>query len=454
MKILHYLIPIFGFISIVLALSPKVDPGQPLFLSQYLPNNPDLARKLSQVNGIGNYTSYSGYFTVNSTYGSNMFFWFFPSQNKKLDAPVAVWLQGGPGGSSMFGLFTENGPFYVSSDGKKLLPTPFTWNSDFSMIYIDNPVGTGFSFTTDKAGFCTDQICVGDNLYSLITQFFQVFPDYAKNDFYITGESYAGKYIPSFAYKIYQMNQHTSTKVNLKGIAIGDGAMDPINQFVGYSDLLYYIGLADERERAVIRSYEGRILEGIASGDYVRAFLAFDEFLNGDFFPYPTYFYNITGNNNYFNFLNPVYPNNPFSDFLNDNAVRAAIHVGTVPYFEGNSTVEQYLIHDWMKSVAPILPPLLENYKVLIYNGQVDVILGPSLTEKFLRILPWSGRDAYNAADKKVWKLNDNTVAGYVRHVKNFYQIIVLAAGHMVPTDQPHAAYDMITKFVFDRPFY
>lgn len=89
----------------------------------------------------------------------------------------------------MFGLFTENGPFYVSSDGKKLLPTPFTWNSDFSMIYIDNPVGTGFSFTTDKAGFCTDQICVGDNLYSLITQFFQVFPDYAKNDFYITGES-------------------------------------------------------------------------------------------------------------------------------------------------------------------------------------------------------------------------------------------------------------------------
>lgn len=105
MKILHYLIPIFGFISIVLALSPKVDPGQPLFLSQYLPNNPDLARvkrievsffflhinqfffkknkKLSQVNGIGNYTSYSGYFTVNSTYGSNMFFWFFPSQNKK-----------------------------------------------------------------------------------------------------------------------------------------------------------------------------------------------------------------------------------------------------------------------------------------------------------------------------------------------------------------------------------
>lgn len=165
--------------------------------------------------------------------------------------------------------------------------------------------------------------------------------------------------------------------------------MSPIDQFVGYGELLYYIGMADEHEVEVIRSYEARIVEGIAEGNYLKAFLAFDEFLNGDFYPYPTYFFNITGTTNYFNFLDPVYPPNPFDQYLNLNTTRSKIHVGSVPYASGNSTVEAYLINDWMKSVAPILPPLLENYKVMIYNGQLDIILGPPLTEKFLRNIPW-----------------------------------------------------------------
>jgi vitellogenic carboxypeptidase-like protein len=441
------------FFLVFLAFSFQQDPGQPLILSQYLPNQPQVARQLSQVRGVGNYTSYSGYFTVNSTYGSNMFFWFFPSQDNNPTAPVCVWLQGGPGGSSMFGLFTENGPFSVNADGATLSGNPYTWARHFAMIYIDNPVGTGFSFTTDKNGFCTDQTCVANNLYSLITQFFQVFPDYAKNEFYITGESYAGKYIPSFAYKIYQMNQVTPQIVNLKGIAIGDGAMSPIDQFVGYGELLYYIGMADEHEVEVIRSYEARIVEGIAEGNYLKAFLAFDEFLNGDFYPYPTYFFNITGTTNYFNFLDPVYPPNPFDQYLNLNTTRSKIHVGSVPYASGNSTVEAYLINDWMKSVAPILPPLLENYKVMIYNGQLDIILGPPLTEKFLRNIPWSGQKGYQRAHKQIWKLDSGLVAGYVRSVKKFYQVVIRFAGHLAPSDAPQASLNMIENFVFNKPF-
>jgi len=93
------------------------------------------------------------------------------------------------------------------------------------------------------------------------------------------------------------------------------------------------------------------------------------------------------------------------------------------------------------------MPTLLDNYKVLIYNGQLDIILGPPLTEKFLRTIEWSGAEVYRQAKRKIWKLNDNVV-GYERDAKNFRQVIVLAAGHLVPLDQPASAFNMIDRFI------
>ena len=72
------------------------------------------ARELSEVSDLGNITSYSGFFTTSEIPAGNknkMFYWYFPAQNGDKDAPLLVWLQGGPGGSSMFGLFAEMGPF-------------------------------------------------------------------------------------------------------------------------------------------------------------------------------------------------------------------------------------------------------------------------------------------------------------------------------------------------------
>jgi len=129
--------------------------------------------------------------------------------------------------------------------------------------------------------------------------------------------------------------------------------------------------------------YERRILDFVRQNDTVKAFYVFDELLNGDFYPYPTYFTNvrrfyrpvvtalthtflfqITGSSNYFNLLSPVYPPNPFGDFLNLPSTQQALHVGSVKYSSYNSTVEKYLIPDWMRSMAPILPTLFDNYKV------------------------------------------------------------------------------------------
>ena len=109
--------------------------SEPLILSKYL-HDPATARSMSKVIGVGNFPSYSGYFTVNATFGSNMFFWYFPAQNGNTRAPLIMFLQGGPGASSMFGLFSEMGPYTVAADGKTLVPNPNTWNQEYSMVRV------------------------------------------------------------------------------------------------------------------------------------------------------------------------------------------------------------------------------------------------------------------------------------------------------------------------------
>ena len=188
---------------------------------------------------------------------------------------------------------------------------------------------------------------------------------------------------------------------------------------------------------------------------YSEAFFVFDEYLNADYYPYASYYFNVTGLTSYFNFLTPAYPSNPYQDFLNLDTTRNSIHVGKLAYNDGNSTVEAFLIPDWFKSVRSKLPPLLINYKVLIYNGQNDIILGPAMCENFLRTLVWPGHNAFLAAKKIIWKVlpSDQQVAGYVRQTGEFTQAVVRNAGHILPADQPRAAYDLISRFIKNTPF-
>jgi vitellogenic carboxypeptidase-like protein len=324
------------------------------------------------------------------------------------------------------------------------------------MVFVDNPVGVGFSFTQSSAGYATGENDVARNMYSLLTQLFQVFPEFLPCDFYVTGESYAGKYVPAIASYIDQQNKGTpQIRINLKGLSIGDGMMDPYTQATAYSGLLFQLGLASENEYNVIVDYETKIKTYITQNQLVDAFQVFDELINGDFTTYPTYYYNITGLSNYFNFLDPVYPPNPWEDYINKNSTRAAIHVGSIPFWSYNASVETQFIPDWMKSVASILPNLWDNYKVLVYNGQNDVILAAPPCETFLRTLQWSGATAYANAPKVIWKLKptDTDPVGYARTANRFTYVVVRNAGHMLPQDQPDAAFDMISRFIDGRPF-
>ncbi|KAK9877392.1 hypothetical protein WA026_017788 [Henosepilachna vigintioctopunctata] len=431
------------------------DPGKPVILTPLIEQNKiQDALDASEVhfNGFLGKKSYSGYFTVNKPYNSNLFFWFFPSENDFENAPVVLWLQGGPGASSLIGLFGENGPFQMKSK-KGLKPRPYSWTQTHSVIYIDSPVGTGFSFT-DEGGYAQNETQVGQDLYNALEQFFLMFPKLQKNHFFVTGESYGGKYVPAISYTIHKNNQNGKVKINLQGLSIGNGLSDPENQ-LKYGDYLYQLGLIDTQVLDEVKSYEQEGIKYIQNKEWIKAFQLFDNLLNGDQNNHKSLFKNVTGFDNYFNFLYPVEPGDELdrmARYVQRSDVRAAIHVGDVPFQTENSKVELNLMSDVMQSVAPWISELLNYYRVLIYNGQLDIIVAYPLTENYLKYLQFSGSDEYKVAERYKWYVGSE-LAGYVKQAGKLTEVLVRNAGHMVPHDQPKWAFDLINRFTRDKPF-
>lgn len=164
---------------------------------------------------------------------------------------MILWLNGGPGGSSVATVFIQNGPIeIVKANGQpKLQLRNFTWNEEFAVLYIDNPVGTGFSFTDKETHYLSNESEVGRDVYEALRQFFILFSEYKGNPFYITGVSYGGKFVPAAGYKIHTMGEQAKKDgFNLKGLAIGNGLCDPKTQ-IDYGDFLWKFGLIDKHQK-------------------------------------------------------------------------------------------------------------------------------------------------------------------------------------------------------------
>ena len=176
-----------------------------------------------------------------------------------------MWLQGGPGASSMFGLFVENGPYALIDEYTAIL-RKYSWLDSMSLLYLDNPVGTGFSFTESVQGYATNQNDVAKNLYNSLQQFFTLFSEYQNNDFYITGESYAGKYILAIGFLLH--TKRNKSKINFKGVAIGNGFIDP-ESMMDHSSYFYEIGLFDKKQEKIGKLYEQKMVNDIHNKKFI-----------------------------------------------------------------------------------------------------------------------------------------------------------------------------------------
>jgi len=447
--------------SVTRTCSPGADVGEPLLLSKIL-NNQDggAARDASRVTLPGfDHESYSGFLNTDGLGDKEMFFWYFPALELHATAPLVIWLQGGPGGSSMFGLFSEMGPIELDAQLKPHVRN-YTWNKKYNMIFIDNPVGAGFSYTASGQGYCSNsKTCVAENLVSLMLQFYRMFPELLSADLYITGESYGGHYVPAFGAKILEHNNKAKIQIPLRGVAVGDGWIDPVNMIPGYPDMMRNMGLASDAETLKIQEYCNQAVNYINAGEMLKAFNVWDEMLNGDVYPYPNYFHNITGSKNYDNFMMTTDPPEfaRYGNYVNIPEIRKAIHVGNRTFGGNSAQCEKHLLEDFHQSFRTSLQLLLDaqHVQVLVYSGQLDIIIAASLTERFLPFLQWSGQGEFAAAQKKVWRVTstDVEVAGFVRECRGFQYVVVRGAGHIVPFDQPRRAYDMIEHFIEGRSY-
>ena len=177
---------------------------------------------------------------------------------------------------------------FNSNADLKLVKRDAAWTSKYAMLFIDNPVGAGFSYTTSDAGYCNDSKgCVAENLYSLLQQFYGAFPDQLDVELFITGESYGGHYVPAISAYIHKQNvamRHRSgleaaarwnakhawgvpaVSVPLGGMAIGDGWVDPVNMVPAYPAMMFNLGLCDEKQRVLIQDYCDRTTAFIKDG--------------------------------------------------------------------------------------------------------------------------------------------------------------------------------------------
>ncbi|CAF2336980.1 unnamed protein product [Brassica napus] len=343
-----------------------------------------------------------------------LFYFFFESRNNITD-PVVIWLSGGPGCSSSFGLLAENGPFTLNED-LSLSRNEYSWNqvriikkiicrsrniiSDHStyfcfqqvsnIIYVDQPVGTGFSSVSDTDVLRHDETGVSNDLYNFLQVFFKEHPQLVRNDFYITGESYAGHYIPALASRIHTGNKNNEgIPIKLKGIAIGNGLTNPEIQYGAYGDYALEMKLISQSDHESLNQVyvncQGSIRECNIDGGLACA---------SAYHPYDA-------RKKCGELMCDV--NSNLEKFLNQENVRKALGVGDNVFVSCNATVYVAMIEDWMINLEVKIPTLIEDgISLLVYAGEYD-------------LMNWSGQKEFGAA-KTVPFMVDGKEAGVMKN--------------------------------------
>ncbi|RDD46475.1 Lysosomal protective protein [Trichoplax sp. H2] len=429
--------------------------------------HPDEVTELPGLTATLNFKHYSGY--LNGLPNHRLHYWFFESANNPATDPLLLWLNGGPGCSSLDGLFAEHGPFFVKPDLSLGLRQK-SWNHFANIIYLESPVGVGFSYSRNGniPESLNDNVVANEN-YAAIKSFFNKFPSYRRHPFYIAGESYAGVYLPTLALRL-----KNDLSINLKGLVIGNGLHDMNSNF---NSILYYAryhGLLDhtlwlQLQRTCCQN--GQIADNQCH---------FFQSHQSDCLKYTKRAYNIIftqGLNMYdvsrdcqnsssmnirqhANILTlarkqisyavpPCMDNSLIAAYLNLARVQKAIHTPIGQAIQW--TVCNLTIRTNYDSIYPspilLYKQLLPKYKVLIYNGDEDMIcnfLGAQWAIQLLN-MPLSG-------EYQPWRIrkeNGLQIAGFTaQYDRNLYFVTVKGAGHMVPESQPHAAYIMMKNYL------
>ncbi|XP_027068005.2 serine carboxypeptidase 1 [Coffea arabica] len=396
-------------------------------------------------NGV-NFDQYSGYITVDPRAGRVLFYYFAESQNSSTK-PLVLWLNGGPGCSSLgAGAMTELGPFRVSKGGKTLWKNPNAWNNVANVLFLESPAGVGFSYSNTSSDYITGDTKTAADSYIFLVNWLERFPEYKTRDFLITGESYAGHYVPQLAQLILHIKKITNqTVINLKGVAIGNGYYDIEAQASGSYDYYWTHALiSDEIHQGIVSNCN------FSSADPpTEACQAYQSQANS-----------AIGNIDYDNIYAPLCSSNtppwineydPCSfnyayTYLNTPAVQKSLHANTTGIPGPWETCNGYIGFNWDDEPDTVLPVIKEltssGISVWLYSGDTDSVCSVTTTRYALNKLGLSVKTPWYA-----W-YTQGEVGGYAVEYENLTFVTVRGAGHFVPSYQPARALTLFSSFL------
>ncbi|KAF0717233.1 Aste57867_2419 [Aphanomyces stellatus] len=411
---------------------------------------------------------YAGHIPLPSN-GQKMFYWLVESQHAPADDPLVLWLNGGPGCSSVGGgFFTELGPFVVQAD-LSVKRNKYAWNRKANMVFLESPAGVGFSAPLLPAADYNDDTTAA-RAYEFLAQFFDAYPAYHGRDFYIAGESYAGRYIPFLLSKLIAT---PLAHVNLRGFAIGNPSTNYHIDHNAYVDYYYTHGLismenynavalacGDDVGRCVISpdnctdACETALKEGILSIDEAAInpyYIYGDVCLLNNSQAYPLKFRNINIHGATRSSYGPCV--DTFTEaYLRLPAVQEAIHVkaageSVVPWSNCNDPIgDMYHKSDSSMELYPTI--LAQGMKALIYSGDADMVVN------FMGTQRWISTEGLKLKVKQKWHSwfgPDKQLAGYTEEYEGLNFTTVKGAGHMVPAVRPLHGLYLFECFVFGQ---
>ncbi|XP_030518776.1 serine carboxypeptidase-like 40 [Rhodamnia argentea] len=399
---------------------------------------------------------YGGYVTIDELPGRAFYYYFAEAGRNKESMPLLLWLNGGPGCSSLaYGAMQEHGPFRVHSDGKTLYRNKFAWNIAANMLFLESPAGVGFSYSNSTSDYRKngDSKTAADNLVFLLN-WLERFPEYKNRDFYIAGESYAGHYVPQLAHNVLNYNNKANkTLINLKGIMIGNAVINDETDNRGmYEYLATHALISDETWNAIQKycDFSPKVTDEVsqcnsATSDadsnvsridiyHIYAPLCFSS--------------NLTSHPKKANIMNF----DPCSEkyvhaYMNREDVQEALHANLTKLDHDWEPCSDDVIEHWGDSPFTIIPLLQEfmsnGLRVWVFSGDMDGIVPVTSTQRSLSKM--------NLPTKSPWRpwFSGGEVGGYVQMYKGDLTFAtVRGAGHQVPSYQPKRALSLISHFL------
>ncbi|KAK6358828.1 Cell death protease [Orbilia brochopaga] len=449
---------IFGVGSLLLLLLPasiSADKCAKDYFITSLPGEPaDTAFKM-----------HSGHIEVDAATNANLFFWHVTNRHIDARQRTVIWINGGPGCSSMDGALMEVGPYRVK-DGK-LLYNEGSWHEFANLLFVDNPVGTGFSYVNGN-GYLHELPEMSKHFMIFLEKFYELFPEYEQDEIWISGESYAGQHIPYIAKAILERNRIKSKKWNVAGLLIGNGWIDPKSQYPAYLEFAYQAGLvkhgsdvakkleAQQASCLARLAQEGNKIDSGSCEEILQMILklSLDEEKDGKKQCYNMYDVR----------LKEDYPSCGMSwppdlkdvtPYLRQPDVVKALHVNPdkiTGWEECSGAVSGSFRARNSPPSIDLLPDLLKEMKIMLFSGDQDLICNHIGTENLIKNMTWNGAAGFETspgvwAPRSEWVYEGNP-AGYYQTARNLTYVLVYNSSHMVPFDVPLQSLDMLDRFV------